>query len=270
MSRERLASILKTMVETVRDPSPPKTEAELSQWLDRQGLETADENAFGAIGQRRLFLYRTLIRKSLRSAVREELPRTALRLGERFDTEVDAFLTEEMPRSHYLRDVAFEMVEWARPRWTADSTLPTFLADLARHELSAFEVAAADVGDPPEADPGLELDRAVVLDPALRVCRYAFPVHRLREEDPDLAPELTTLLVYRDAEHDVRYLELTPLAGLILEHLLAKEPLGVAITTACAALGVGFPVEASARFFADLAERGVLYGAARPTAGVSS
>jgi len=261
VTKERLASILEAMIDSVREPSPPKDAAGFGKWLGGRPLAEDDRRAFEGLGARRLFLYRTLVRRNLENAIREEVPRTAERLGPRFGTEIDRFFTEEMPRSHYLRDVAFEWVEWAGPRWQTDETLPPFLSDLARHELSAFEVAGADAGPPPPAEPELRLDRPVVLDPALRVCRYGFPVHRLRDEDAALAPELTTLLVYRDAEHDVRYLELTPLAGLIVEHLLARESLGPSITRACAALGVGFPVEESARFFADLAERGVLYGA---------
>ncbi len=261
MKRERLSSILVTLARTVREAEPPTSEGALERWLAAQPASGADREALAGLGPKRAFLYRSLVKKSLRSAVEVELPRTARRLGARFDAEVDRFLAEEMPRSHYLRDVAFELVAWAAPRWQADPSLPPFLSDLARHELSAFEVAGARAEAPLEADPSLDLERAVVLDPSVRVRRYGYPVHRLGDDDATLEPSLTTLLVYRDHEHDVRYLDLTPLAGLLVEHLLAGEPLGRAITEACAALGVAFALDDSARFLADLAERGVLRGA---------
>ncbi len=260
MSQERLASLLVTLARSVREASPPTSPEELSRWLDERALVAADREKLLEIGPKRLFLYRSLVQKSLQSAIACEIPRTRARLGARFDDDVALFFADEMPRSHYLRDVAFELVSWALPRWSADPSLPPWLADLAHHELSAFEAAGAS-SEVEKADPELRLDAPVVLGSSVRVRRYGFPIHRLRDEDASLEPEPTTLLVYRDAEHDIRYLELTPLAGAIVDHLIQKEPLGVAIARACAKLEVGFPLEESARFFADLVSRGVLLGA---------
>ena len=259
----RLASLLAALCRTIREPAAPAVGDELDAWLARQRVDAADRAVLGAADPKRLFVYRKLVRKGLSNAIAEEIPLTRARLGDRFDAEVSAFFDEAMPRSHYLRDVAFELVEWARPRWTGDPTLPPFLGDLATHELSAFEVAAARATDAstPAASPELALDRPVVLHASTRLRRYGFPVHRLAESDTDLAPAVTALLVYRDAEHEVRYLELTPLAAGIVDRLLANATLGAAITEACTALGAGLSIEESARFFADLAERGVLLGA---------
>ena len=262
MSRERLASILVALGRTVRETSPPGDPDELGRWLDQRGLESSDREALLGLGPKRLFLYRTLVQKSLEGAISCEIPRTKARLSERFERDVALYFADEMPRSHYLRDVAFEFVAWATPRWAVDHDLPAFLTDLARHELSAFEVAGASSSGKEIVEPELRLDAAVVLGPSVRVLRYAFPIHCLRDEDASIDPKPTTLLVYRDSEHDIRYLELTPLAGLILDHLIAKEPLGSAIARACGELQVGFPLEESARFFDDLARRGVLLGAA--------
>jgi hypothetical protein len=71
------------------------------------------------------------------------------------------------------------------------------------------------------------------------------------------------LLAYRDAEHAVRWLELTPLAASIVRRLLEGEILGAAVAGACGDHGtspaaVGTNV---ARLLADLGERGVLLGA---------
>ncbi len=47
----------------------------------------------------------------------QEIPRTAARLGAAFGVWVDRWIDEEAPRSRYFRDVAFELVAWAGPRW---------------------------------------------------------------------------------------------------------------------------------------------------------
>jgi hypothetical protein len=79
------------------------------------------------------------------------------------------------------------------------------------------------------------------------------------------AREPTALLVYRDAEHEVRYLELSPLAAAILERLLAGSTLREAVLGGCGVLGhpVDGPVlEGTAALLADLGGRGALLGAA--------
>jgi hypothetical protein len=71
------------------------------------------------------------------------------------------------------------------------------------------------------------------------------------------------LLAYRDADHVVRWLELTPLAGAVLERLLGGENLGAGVERACADHGAvpGAVLPDVARLLSDLGERGVLLGA---------
>jgi len=61
----------------------------------------------------------------------------------------------------------------------------------------------------------------------------------------------------------VRFLELTPLAAGILDRLLRGEPLGQAVTGACAEAGI--PIDPSvtgstAALLGDLLERGAILG----------
>jgi hypothetical protein len=201
--------------------------------------------------------------------VRLEIPRAAARLGDAFVPWVDRWVDEEGPRSRYFRDVAFELVAWAAPRWMGDPDVPAYVADLARHELAYFDVATA-LGNPvgvPQTPPlEIELDRGVRFHPSARLRRYDHAVHRLSEaldarDVPERAP--TALLAYRDADDDVRFLELTPLAADILERLLRGEQLGAAVSRACAA--GGSPLDAAvtastAGLLEDLVERGAILG----------
>src|SRR5690606_40092674 len=108
--------------------------------------------------------------------------------------------------------------------WPEDPGIPDYLLDLARHEALRIEVAS-EAPRPTDQEPGeLELDRPLRFTEATRLVRYSHAVHQLSEDEADeRAPELrpVALLVYRSPTHDVRYLELTPLAAQILERLLA-------------------------------------------------
>ena len=265
---ERYEALLGAMTRMVRAPDAERALDEDAQgWLQAGGLEAGDAAQLAALGPKRLLVYRRHVRRALRRAVQQEIPRTAARLGPAFAPWVDRWIDEESPRSRYFRDVAFELVEWVAPRWSDDPLVPAYLADLARHELVYFEVASApDEGSHPRTPEAIALDRAVTFAASARLCRYDHAVHRLDaalEARDQPAREPTALRAYRDAEHDVRFLELTPLAAEILGALLRGEPLGQAVVAGCAALC--HPLDpavthSTAALLGDLLERGAILG----------
>ncbi|WP_434042199.1 MULTISPECIES: HvfC/BufC N-terminal domain-containing protein [Sorangium] len=295
-----LAALQRALQRSVSEPDEAAIAADPRAWLARAGLEGADLEAMASLPPGRLLLYRSLIRRGLTGAIRAGIPRTAARLGARFEADVARFLDVELPRSRYLRDVAPEFVGFAAPRWAEDPEVPAYLADLARHELAAFAASCAEpdgdaAGGPADAagEPGapgelgapgaldaagapasgeeLSLDRGARFQRAAALLRHEHAVHRLEDGEAarDVpAREPTSLLVYRDAGHEVRFLELTPLAAEILGRLLAGAALRDAVVEGCAALGrpVDGPVlESTAALLSDLAERGALLGAAAPS-----
>lgn len=264
----RYAALLSAMQRLVREPDAERAfAADPCGFLRALGLAAEDVEQLVALGPTRLFLYRRHVRKTLSRGIRRQIPRTAARLGEGFDRWVERFVEAESPRSRYFRDVAFEMVAWVLPRWAEDASVPAYLGDLARHELLWFDVAAAPPGDEVAAAE-IELDRGVRFDAAVRLARYEHAVHRLDADEAarDVpAREPTALLVYRDDEHAVRYLELTPLAAAILERLLAGDTLRAAVVGGAAALGHAVDAsvtQSTAAMLDDLRVRGALRGGA--------
>jgi len=254
----------------LRARSPDELAASLRAFLERHALDAEDVEAILAAPPR-LPLYRRLIRNNLEGVTFRMMPRTRARLNAladgAFDASFTAFLDEAAPRTHYLRDVPAEFVAWVAPRWKARADLPAYAADLAAHELVEFAIAAAPTPRQPPPLDEVTLDRALVFAEAVRLMRYAFAVHLVSPDPEDRSePEAraTSLLVYRDAEHAVRFLDLSPLAASIVERLLAGETLGAALPPACAEhhTPVAEPVLTEvARLLADLGERGVLLGA---------
>jgi hypothetical protein len=218
----------------------------------------------------RLGLYRRLVRANLFGVACKMMPRTRARLNDlakgAFDRSFDAFLAGVAPRTHYLRDVPAEFLAWILPAWRSDPTIPAYAADLATHELIEFQVAAAPSFDEPAGLADLALDRVVLFVPNHRFVRYTHAVHTLPLEESDRsqpAAKDVALFVHRDADHRVRFLELTPLAAHVVEGMLAHQPLGEAITQACRAADM--PLSQSlladiARLLADWGERGILLG----------
>jgi uncharacterized protein len=242
-------------------------------FLSERGVSAEDSDAIVSAGFERLAIYRTLVRHNLWDALELAIPRAMARLGAVFEQYFDRFLAERGTRTHYLRDVTRELLDFCQPLWLEDARVPAYMMDLARHEAVQIEVGA-QLARAPDEEPGpLGLEQGVRFVEASRLMRYGWAVHLLSEDPADrTAPDetATALFVYRSPEHEVRYLETTPLAGSILELLLAGRALGDAMKTACE--GANLPLDdavitGASRLLADLAERGALLGARPPRGG---
>jgi hypothetical protein len=242
---------------------------DVQRWLEARGIAGEDADAMLAGGIERLLLYRKLVRHTLKDTLELAIPRAMARLGPLFDEYFDRFLAEIGPRSHYLRDVTTELLDFAEPLWKRDDRVAPYIAELARHEALRIEIGSMPAPRYIENDAALELNDGVAFAEATRLVHYRHAVHELSDDPADrTAPAVRDawLFVYRSPEHEVRYLELTPLAAAIVERLLAGDTLGSAIQTACSeraqSLDPGV-LDGAARLLADLAERGVLLGSTR-------
>lgn len=225
-----------------------------------------DDSAALSESFERLAVYRDLVRGNLREALSLSIPRSMARLGPLFDEYFDRFLAEQAPRTHYLRDVTPELLTFCAPLWAADTRVPSYLADLGLHESLHIEVSALPSLPRGHVAAALALESGVALSEALRLVRYQHAVHELPADETDRtvpAARPVMLLVYRSPEHEVRYLELTPLAHGIVERLLLGDSLGGAVQGAAAAAGSALTeavLGGAAQLLADLAERGVVRG----------
>lgn len=240
----------------------PAFEQDLRGFLAAQGVPKDDVDALLA-SPRRLGLYRKLIRNNVVGVIDAMLPRTRAKIDAAapgaFDASIAAFLEQEGPRTAHLRDVPSEFLAFAASRWRKDERLPRWAADHAELELVDFVIGVAPRPAPPPPLAEVSADRPLVFADPRKLVRLGWSVHEDAIEERDV-----TILVYRDAEHRTRFLELTKLAGMILERLFAGEPLGGAMVAACEAGGFALDeavLTGAARLLADLGDRGVLLGA---------
>lgn len=246
-------------------PIDPQDPTAVRTWLAEAGVAPEDVETIVSAGPERLLVYRNLARGSLWRALERGLAGTMARMGERFEAYFDRFLAERGPRSRDLRDLPGELLDFCEPLCRADPDLPAWLMDFARYELTHHEIATmrsdATGGDPKP----LALDAPVRFGAPVRVLRQAFAVHAF-EHEPEARP--TILLIYRDADHRVRALELAPVSAAIVEHLLHGHSLRDALGQACAAHDTpldGDTIAGATALLADLADRGILLGAGDDT-----
>lgn len=272
MSGERGSSVTRLhamLADACFGDSAKELAGDIGAYLARHGIAQEDADAILA-SPMRLGLYRHLVRHNVVNVVGVMLERTRKRLETHapgaFDRTVDAFLTEQGPRTPHLRDVPSEFLAWASPRWREDEAVPSWLVDYAELELVDFTIGVAPRPAPPPPLAEVTADRALVFGDPHVIVHLAWAVHEVPAGDPTSTPaeRAVHLLVYRDAVHATRFLDLTPLAAVILERLMAGRPLAQAMVEACQASD--HPLDdavlaGAARLLADLGERGVLLGA---------
>lgn len=237
---------------------------DLRGFLEARGVSADDIDAVMRAPPR-LAVYRSLVRNGISGVVARILRCTRARMnatcGGRFDADLARFMEDRAPRTRYLRDVPGELVAWASPGWKQDPGVPSYLSDLALYELTCFEVASCETALASRAG-DVALDRPLVFSTSMRLCRAEWAVHELATDSTDLPDARpVTLLAYRDAQHSVRWLELTPMAAAIIARLAGGESIADAVARACAAEEASVDRREIARLLADLADRGVILGA---------
>ena len=253
------------------DAEPPFESAEeLSRWLVARSVPPAGRVALADQGPQALLRYRQLARQTLSGAVQRILPRATARLGDDFEPEFGAVLERYPPSTAFLRDVAGDFVRHAEGGWSVASTsrVPNYIAELARYELTHIELSGEQDGSPAIVSQELALERGVVFARAVRLLPFDHAIHELSDDiDAHSAPEHrpTTLLVYRDPKHEIRYLSVSPLVASLVA--LLRE--GVALESALKQafekheqLRTAENLQHTAGLLADFAERGIIVGSA--------
>jgi hypothetical protein len=125
-------------------------------------------------------------------------------------------LFHEMPREflHYLEN----------ERETQDHDYP-FMAELAHYEWVELELLTAEDATPAYETDGDLLAGAPVLSPLTRLLSYHYAVHQIGPDNTPGQPdsELTHLLVYRNLQDEIGFIELNPVTARLLQ-LLTEQP----------------------------------------------
>ena len=132
-------------------------------------------------------------------------------------------------RSHtpLFTEIAREFIRHLESRAEREFGDPPFLLELAHYEWSelALTLDEHDIADVDHDPDGDLLTGVPIVSPTARVLAYHYPVHRIsadfRPDAPNEQPVL--LLLVRDRNDDVRFLEIDPLSALLIERLQANR-----------------------------------------------
>ncbi|WJW76046.1 putative DNA-binding domain-containing protein [Thiohalobacter sp. IOR34] len=175
---------------------------------------------------RRMRIYEALFFNNLQDFLAGTLPVLRSLLDDAaWEALIRDFLVRHRASSPYFLDIPREFLHFLDQQRPADPRDPPFLRELVHYEWVELALSVAEASQLPGEDPsGDLLEGRPRLSPLAWPLDYRFPVHRIGPDfQPRTAPpEATRLLAYRDADDEVRFLELNPVSARLRDLLAAN------------------------------------------------
>ena len=182
----------------------------------------------GDVEDRRMAIYRELFYNNLEGFLSNTFPvLRELHEDDRWHAMARAFFAHHRSQTPLFLEIPREFIYWLENEYIAQQDDLPFIRELAHYEwvelalaISEENIMAAD------ADPGGNLLTGIpVLSPLAWHMAYQYPVHRI---GPDYQPEqpgdsMTCLVVYRNREDEVGFMEINTVTKRLLELVDADE-----------------------------------------------
>lgn len=181
---------------------------------------------------------------------------------------VRAFFSAHRCHTPYFRQIPDEFLQFLQTTWQRPDNYPEYLLELAHYEwielvLSVSNRAVDETAIDPHGD---LLDQQPVLNPVLANLRYRWPVQRIQPR-ARIAPAETYLLVFRDSEDQIQFLETNAFTARLLNLMEAGDYTGrSALQTIADESGHTHPervMEGGSATLQDLRSRGAILGTSR-------
>ena len=173
------------------------------------------------IEPRRLKIYQDLVYNNIEGFISNGFPvLRSLYEDTAWHALVQTFINGHRCHTPYFLEISQEFLRFLTEEYQPGEFDPLFIAELAHYEWVelALDVSQEDLANVTELDdPVLEVP---VLSPLAWLLSYQFPVHKIGMSfQPSKAGEPTFLVVYRNREDDVCFMELNPATARLLELL---------------------------------------------------
>jgi hypothetical protein len=168
---------------------------------------------------RRMAIYNELLYNNLESFLLACFPVLRKVLGKRrWDRLVRAFFCVHRSHTPYFRQIPDEFLQFLQDEWEGGETYPEYMLELAHYEWIELVLSVSNRDEQlTEHDANGDLiEGRPLLNPVLANLAYQYPVHRIRPRVKIVAAP-TFLLVFRDAEFNMRFIEQSNVSARLLK-----------------------------------------------------
>ena len=180
------------------------------------------------IEARRMNVYNALLYNNTEGFLLACFPVLRAILGKQKWTRlVRAFFSTHRSHTPYFRQIPDEFIQYLRAEWQCPEGYPEYVLELAHYEWIELVLSVSNrVPDWEGIEVGGDfLEQRPVLNPVLASLFYHWPVHRIRPR-VRITPTDTYLLVFRDTEDRIQFIEINAFTARLLNLLESKTLTG--------------------------------------------
>ncbi len=133
------------------------------------------------------------------------------------------FFAHHHCQTPYFAEISQEFLSFLHDEYEVKDSDPAFLWELAHYEWAELALMSAKI----EVDwtaynrQGDLLAQRLILSPVAQCLRYNWAVHTISDEQVPDTPEETHIIIYRDPDDEVRFIEANPVLARLFELLQA-------------------------------------------------
>ncbi|MFM9835141.1 MAG: DUF2063 domain-containing protein [Methylophilaceae bacterium] len=175
------------------------------------------------VKDKRMAVYREIVFNNILGSVSACFPVCQQVLGKRDWLKLTKqFFAAHQASTPLFREIPQEFLKFL----TFFDDIPDYLQQLAHYEWVELSVNMQAVETPKISISADLLNETPILAPAHRLLEYDFPVHKISKKFKPTNPEKTFLLVFRNLDLKVKFIELNPMTYILLNILLQNELTG--------------------------------------------
>ena len=224
----------------------------------------------------RMRLYRRLVYQNLENLLLKCFPVLRKVLGERrWSGLVRSFLANHRSNSPFFHDIPGEFIQFLQEQDTIPAEYPKFVLELAHYEWIELMLSISEEQPAWESiDEEINLEGSILeqypaLNPVLANLGYSWPVHRIAPRSR-VSPTETYLLVFRDRNDQVQFIEINVFTSRLIQLLETGEYTGrMALEIIAVESRHPSPeavIAGGLKVMQDLAARGAILGVLKQTA----
>ena len=168
---------------------------------------------------RRMAIYERLVYNNIEDFISTGFPvLRSLYEDDDWHQLVRGFIREHSCQSPYFLEISQEFLEYLMNEHQATVSDPPFLIEMAHYEWVELALDVAESEPPSSPVPADVLASVPLLSPVAWLLSYQYPVHHIGPAfRPEQAGEPTYLVVYRDRQERVKFMELNAISARLVE-----------------------------------------------------
>ncbi len=186
-------------------------------------------DAPSGIEDRRMEIYRGLFYRNIEKFIVNAFPvLRKLYDDENWHKMVRHFFANHQSKTPYFKDIAQEFLIYLQKERKHQPEDPVFIKELAHYEWIEIYLTFSDIEiDTTNIKPTGNLIAGVpILSPLAQMHSYNYPVHKIKPSFQPCQPseQPTFLMIYRDKQDKVGFMELTPMTAMLIGLIGADSP----------------------------------------------